>query len=583
MSHPHETTQDYPPRNPSTVTGSRPDSFLPDKRVIAESGTQLATETRWLLHQRLRAASLVLVVGFGLFFIRSLVLHWDRLESLAVVFHGIMLGSLILALAALSSRWKPTLRQLRAFEVVLFTSIIVFFMAAQYVMMLRGVHENNPIRILAGVKSNVLWMLAVIFTYAIFIPNNWRRAAKLIVPMALAPMAVPWILGLAHPELYQVAIRAASPEQLSEHSLFLLLGAFTAIFGTQIINTLRTEAYEAKLLNQYRLGRKLGGGGMGEVYLAEHQLLKRPCAIKLIRNELIGNQRVFARFEREVRATARLSHWNTIEIFDYGRNDDGAFYYVMEYLPGLSLAELVERFGPMPPARVIYLLRQACEALNEAHDSGLIHRDIKPANLMAAYRGGHYDVTKLLDFGLVKTLSENDSIHLSQEGTIAGSPLYMAPEQVMHHQPPDRPTDIYGLGAVAYYTLTGRAPFLGHTAMEVMVAHARDPVTPPSEFRPDLPRDLEAVILRCLAKNPNDRYPDTPSLAKALDACAEASNWSSAHAAAWWKANSRLNPSAIATPPFSERVAPTDECPGPTEECPAPTEELESAAVPRFM
>ncbi len=429
--------------------------------MIEESGTQLATETRWLLQQRLRAASLVLVVGFGLFFVRSLVLHWNNLESLAVVFHGIMLILLIVSLAALSSRWKPTLRQLRSFEVILFTLIIVFFMAAQYVMMLRGVRDNDPIRVLAAVKSSVLWMLAMIFTYAIFIPNNWRRAAKLIVPMALAPMAVPWILGLVHPELYEVAIRAANPEQVSEHGLFLLLGAFTAIFGTHIINTLRTEAYEAKLLNQYRLGRKLGGGGMGEVFLAEHQLLKRPCAIKLIRHDLVGNQRVFARFEREVRATAQLSHWNTIEIFDYGRNDDGAFYYVMEYLPGLSLADLVERFGPMPPARVIYLLRQACDALHEAHDSGLIHRDIKPANLMAAYRGGHHDVTKLLDFGLVKTLSEDDSIHLSQEGTVAGSPLYMAPEQVMHNQPPDRPTDIYGLGAVAYYTLTGRPPFTG--------------------------------------------------------------------------------------------------------------------------
>jgi eukaryotic-like serine/threonine-protein kinase len=576
MPHPHDMTEDFPPRQPSTQHGSGPDSFLPDKRVIVASGTQLATETRWLLHQRMRAASLVLVVGFGLFFVRSLVLHWHNLESLAVVFHGIMLGLLILSLAALSSQWKPALRELRSFEVILFTSIIVFFMAAQYVMMLKGVRDNNPIRILAGVKSNVLWMLAVIFTYAIFIPNNWRRAAKLIVPMALAPMAVPWIMGLVHPELYEVAIRAANLEQVSEHGLFLLLGAFTAIFGTHIINTLRTEAYEAKLLNQYRLGRKLGGGGMGDVYLAEHQLLKRPCAIKVIRNDLVGNQRVFARFEREVRATAKLSHWNTIEIFDYGRNDDGAFYYVMEFLPGLSLADLVERFGPMPPARVIYLLRQACDALNEAHDAGLIHRDIKPANLMAAYRGGNHDVTKLLDFGLVKTLSEDDSIHVSQEGAVAGSPLYMAPEQVMHNQPPDRPTDIYGLGAVAYYTLTGRPPFTGQTAMEVMIAHARDPVTPPSQFRPDLARDLEAVILRCLAKNPRDRYPDTPSLARALDACTDASNWSPEHAADWWQANSNLNPGEITSHPSSIRVAIT-------EERPVLTEELESTEVPRFM
>jgi serine/threonine-protein kinase len=574
MHHHHETTEDYPPREPSTVNGSSPDSFVPGKRVIDETDARMATETRWLLQQRLRAALLVLVVGFALFFARSLVLHWDRLESLTVLFHGIMLSLLLVSLAAISSRWKPRLQQLRTFELTLFCLIIIFFMAAQYIVMLRAVRDDDAVRVLAAVKSSVLWMLAMIFTYAIFIPNTWVRAAKLVIPMALAPVAVPWVLGLAHPELYQVAVRAANLENISEDGLFLLLGAFTAIFGTHTINTLRTEAFEAKLLNQYRLGRKLGGGGMGEVYLAEHQLLKRPCAIKLIRHDLVGNPRIFARFEREVRATAKLSHWNTIEIFDYGRNDDGAFYYVMEYLPGLSLADLVERFGPMPAARVIYLLRQACDALNEAHDSGLIHRDIKPANLMAAYRGGNYDVTKLLDFGLVKTLSEDESIHLSHEGTVAGSPLYMAPEQVMHTQPPDRPTDIYGLGAVAYFTLTGRPPFLGHSAMEVMVAHARDPVTPPSQLDHRVPRDLEAVVLKCLAKNPNDRYPNTPSLARALDACADASHWSSEHAARWWRANFDVAPPEIVNPADTDGTART-------EESPQRTQELDSAEVPR--
>jgi serine/threonine-protein kinase len=227
----------------------------------------------------------------------------------------------------------------------------------------------------------------------------------------------------------------------------------------------------------------------------------------------------------------------------------------MEYLPGLSLADLVERFGPLPPARVIYLLRQACDALREAHDSGLIHRDIKPANLMAAYRGGRYDVTKLLDFGLVKTLSEDAPVHLSQEGAVAGSPLYMAPEQVMHTQPPDRRTDIYGLGAVAYFTLTGRPPFTGQTAMEVMVAHARDPVTPPSKLCPGLATDLEAIVLRCLAKNPHDRFPDTSSLAQALDACADAANWSPEHAALWWRTYSNSNSEEIIAQPTPELVA----------------------------
>jgi len=230
----------------------------------------------------------------------------------------------------------------------------------------------------------------------------------------------------------------------------------------------------------------------------------------------------------------------------------------------------------MPPARVIYLLRQACDALNEAHDSGLIHRDIKPANLMAAYRGGQYDVCKLLDFGLVKTLRQDESVHLSQEGAVAGSPLYMAPEQVMHSQPPDRRTDIYGLGSVAYFILTGRPPFLGDNAMAVMVAHARDPVTPPSQIRADIPPDLERIVLRCLAKKPADRYPDTPSLAQDLEACADAPNWSPRHAALWWRDHPGPGPDEATVRPAAMRELLA-------EQNVEPTTALASAQEPRPM
>jgi serine/threonine-protein kinase len=571
-------TQDHPSPASCSTTAPAPDSFVPDHRVIAGSGSQMASETRDLLQQRLRAASLVLVAGFGLFFVRAMCLH--RLESLIVAFHALLLGFLILSLALLSSSWRPTLRELRIFEVVLFAIVIIFFMAAEYGLMLRAVREGDPLLLRAAAKSSFLWILALVFTYAIFIPNTWRRAAQVIVPMAVAPIVVPWVLGLFHPEMYEVAIRAANLEQVSEHGLFLLLGAFTAIFGTHTINALRTEAFTARLLNQYRLGRRLGGGGMGEVFLAEHQLLKRPCAIKLIRHERAGDSHALARFEREVRATAQLSHWNTIEIFDYGRNDDGTFYYVMEYLPGLSLNVLVRRYGPLPPARVIYLLRQACDALHEAHEAGLIHRDIKPANLFAADRGGRHDVTKLLDFGLVKTLRGQDEVQLSREDTVAGSPLYMAPELVVHSQPPDRRTDIYSLGAVAYFLLTGRPPFLGASAMEVMIAQTRDPVVPPSELRGGIPPDLEEVVLRCLAKKPSDRYPDALSLAAALDACADAANWSSKHAAEWW----RTHPNALAPetdsaePSAREGVSPQDQS-GES----APATARNPVAAPRWM
>ncbi|HEV3445392.1 MAG TPA: serine/threonine-protein kinase [Gemmataceae bacterium] len=306
-------------------------------------------------------------------------------------------------------------------------------------------------------------------------------------------------------------------------------------FWTHLIKALRRQAFAAKQLGQYRLIGRLGAGGMGEVYLAEHRMLKRLCAIKFIQPEQAGDPQVLARFEREVRMTARLSHWNTVEIYDYGRTEDGTFFYVMEYLPGLSLEELLERHGPLPAARVVHLLRQTCQALREAHGIGLIHRDIKPGNIFAAQRGALYDVAKLLDFGLVKPMAETSSARLTQEGAISGTPLFMSPEQARDGNDVDARSDIYSLGAVAYTLLTGRPPFDGSNPLEVMIAHARDEVAPPSQLRAGVPADLEQVILRCLAKRPEDRFQDTESLEEALAECAAAEQWTQAHAAWWWK------------------------------------------------
>ena len=274
-------------------------------------------------------------------------------------------------------------------------------------------------------------------------------------------------------------------------AMILLMLAVGSTFGARTMSRLRRQVAEARQLGQYRLRRRLGAGGMGEVYLAEHQLLKRPCAVKLIRPDDATDPRALERFEREVRLTATLSHPNTVEIFDYGRAEDGTYYYVMEYLPGLSLAELVERYGPLPPARVVYLLRQVCGALRKAHAAGLIHRDIKPSNIIAARRGGMDDVAKLLDFGLVRPAATARAAHLSAEGQILGTPLFMSPEQATASRELDERSDIYSLGAVAYYLLTGRPPFEGDDGIAVMIAHARDPVVPPSQVRPGIPEDLE--------------------------------------------------------------------------------------------
>ena len=266
------------------------------------------------------------------------------------------------------------------------------------------------------------------------------------------------------------------------------------------------------------------------------------AAFPLIRPDSVGDPKALARFEREVRLTATLSHPNTVEIYDYGRTSDGACYYVMEYLPGLSLEELVERHGPLPPERAVYLLRQVCQALREAHAVGLIHRDIKPSNIIAARRGGLDDVAKLLDFGLARPTATAPAVALSAEGQILGTPLFMSPEQATGDRELDRRSDIYSLGAVAYHLLTGRPPFGGAGAMAVLVAHARDPVVPPSLIHTGVPEDLERVVMRCLAKGAADRFADAESLESALGECICSEDWDQDHAARWWRDAGRTSP-----------------------------------------
>jgi len=373
-----------------------------------------------------------------------------------------------------------------------------------------------------------------------FVPNTCRRAAVALGLLAVAPLLVlMWDL-LRYPEEARLATRSL----VVGAGMMLALGYAISAYGTHIVHSLRLEAHEARQLDQYRLRNLLGAGGMGEVYLAEHQLLKRPCAIKLIRPGKADDPRALARFELEVRATATLSHWNTVEIYDYGHTEDGTFYYVMEYLPGLSLAELLERFGRLPAERVIHLLAQTCEALAEAHGIGLVHRDLKPGNISAAYRGGLYDVAKLLDFGLVKPLAADESLQLTLEGSITGSPLYMAPEQAMGEGEADARADIYSLGAVAYHLLCGVPPFRRDKALQVLMAHARDEVRPPSLECDDIPPDLERVVMKCLEKRPEDRYQSASEVREALLRCAAAGKWTRTKAAQWWQ---QSDPLAVAS------------------------------------
>jgi serine/threonine-protein kinase len=388
------------------------------------------------------------------------------------------------------------------------------------------------------------WLSLIMF-YGVSIPNTWRRALAVVLALVLVPLAIDATFLLSAPTWSgtdSVPYRLAYPLLMTGQ--MLLVGVAIALFGSYKLGALqeearqaRREARAARALGPYVLKQRLGAGGMGEVYLAEHRLLKRPCAVKLIRHERAGDPAVLARFDREVRATARLKHPNTVEVFDYGRHADGTFYYVMEYLDGLGLDEVVSRSGPLPPARVVRILRQLCGALHEAHSLGLIHRDVKPSNVLLCRHGGFHDVVKLVDFGLVQTAVGAVAIAaeggpLTQAGSLLGTPDYMSPEQADGTALLDARSDLYGVGATAYFLLTGRPPFAGRTMLDVLFAHRHEPV-PSLADQTGVPAALEAVIRRCLAKQPSERYASAEELDRDLDACG-VEEWTEAEARAWW-------------------------------------------------
>jgi serine/threonine-protein kinase len=354
----------------------------------------------------------------------------------------------------------------------------------------------------------------------VVIPNTRHRAIVVLSSLLLMPLIIAAGAGLGHPG-------AGAPFALAVLQMAAILGAGAGI-ALLICNSSPEEpqVLESEMVGQYALKRQLRVGGMGEIHLAEHILLKRRCAVKLVRPDMARDPAVRRRFEREARAMAALHHPNAVVIHDCGRCPDGTLYYIMEYLPGLSLQDLVKRSAPLPLARVVHLLRQLCDALGEAHGLGILHLDIKPGNAIV----GDGDVIKLLDYGLAREVAPKTLGLNSSEAEGAGSPQYMAPEQAVVRGPLDARTDLYGLGGVAYFLLTGRPPFECESALQLVLAHACDPVTPPSQLRCDVPADLEAVVLRCLEKEPARRFADVSALAEALCQCACAGQWDGTHA-----------------------------------------------------
>jgi serine/threonine-protein kinase len=385
---------------------------------------------------------------------------------------------------------------------------------------------------------------------AVIVPSTPRRTA--VVGLAVV---VPFVSGT-----YAFYVHHQNPALPPPSFYTLVAGAWgtasvaISTIASYTIFGLRQKVREATELGQYTLEEKIGEGGMGIVYRARHAMLRRPTAIKLLPPERAGEQNL-ARFEREVQLTSALTHPNTIAIYDYGRTPDGVFYYAMEYLDGVDLEELVARDGPQAPGCVVHLLEQIAGALAEAHAAGLIHRDIKPANVLLCERGGVHGVAKVLDFGLVKNVHAGADPALSTVDAVMGTPLYLAPEAIARPASVDARSDLYALGALGYFLLTGCHVFDGKTVVEVCAQHLHAAPVPPSErLGQPLPQALEALILRCLAKPPDERPQSAAGIAAELRGltCREA--WTAEAAAAWW---TRVRGAAPSQRPKAEAVSRT--------------------------
>jgi eukaryotic-like serine/threonine-protein kinase len=393
-----------------------------------------------------------------------------------------------------------------------------------------------------GQFPHLTFASVLIVLYPLIVPSRPRVTLFIsLLSAGMAPLGV-GIVGLL--------LGTALPAQTYIGSfIFPLLCSIIAYFSSRVVHNMNIEVARAQRMGSYILEERLGAGGMGEVWKARHRMLARPAAVKLIKPDALGSlteieiEHTLRRFENEAKATAQQRSAHTVDVYDFGVADDGRFYYVMELLEGLTLQELVEEYGPQSAERVVHILRQACHSLDEAHASGLVHRDIKPANMVLCRYGREVDFVKVLDFGLVKqsAASEGDA-QLTKDGMTVGTPTFMAPEMAMGEAPDGR-VDIYGLGCVAYWLLTGQLVFDAKTPVEAVIKHAKDtPVPPSARTEIDVPEALETAVLACLEKSPDDRPQSVMELDQLLATLALDSPWDKNRRTKWWDLHLPLSP-----------------------------------------
>ncbi len=452
----------------------------------------------------------------------------QALPEKSVVFGVLTATAILTGLAVWAMMRSKRISSERKLEIGLGFEVV----GALLIAMSEWVLPMMPEERIRGVSAVSAWVLI----FGMAVPASWSRAT-------LAAMLAAWMTGFGLlVDMWLLGTPSPLPGQLAVWMTPPMLFGVIAVLLSRMVYQLGVTVSRERDLGSYELLEKLGTGGMGEVWRARHRLLAREAAIKLIAPRALAKgsaeamEVVRLRFEREAKATAGLRSPHTVTIFDYGMAESGALYYVMEIVNGIDLETLIERFGPLPAGRAIWLLRQICRSLEEAHAVGLTHRDIKPRNIMVGQSGLDNDFAKVLDFGLVKAMEDDESAKLTRDGTATGTPAYMAPEMALGVDGVDARSDLYAVGCVGYWLVTGKLVFDAKNMMGMLMAHAQETPRPASErIELPVPAELDALLLACLEKDPAARPQSARALREGLERCEACREWDEARADRWWR------------------------------------------------
>ena len=520
---------------PPHPTGSSTGTVL-ERGLDTSNGLDFVRERLALVAKTLFLVSF----AFYLFLLGSMVLMGGA-PFLGVVQSPVAMGHLAASstmalLWLLASRPGHSRRSLGALDAI-------GFVAAPGFLSIMTINDEGQI------LQVLLALTVTVMIRAILVPSRPGRT-MLLTALAFLPTVIVCIARHHPTELLPGFSPSYQKQYMTLNTvLWSVLGITLATISSRVTYGLRRQVAEANELGQYVLEEKIGGGGMGEVWQARHRLLIRPAAIKLIRPQMSGDaELLLRRFEREARATAALKSPHTVQLYDFGATDDGRLYYVMELLDGVDLDTLVRQYGPLPAERVVHILRQVCSSLQDAHVNGLVHRDIKPANIVVSRAGTTFDFAKVLDFGLVKLDTDRkveDDVKLTSEGSASGTPAFMAPEVVLGVADTDHRVDLYALGCVGYWLLTGKLVFVGKSVVEMMFHHAHTPPSKPStRSELPIPASLEDLVMDCLEKDPTRRPASAEAVSIRLAAVSLESPWTVERAERWWEVHRPVPPGA---------------------------------------